>query len=217
MFRNISKNIFKISSYIQKNTKTPNPIFKITTCNTKHTPKMPKYIWNVRKTKNWKSTITKFSFHYISDFHNYYFVNFVSFIYFVYFVFTYIYIYIYIYTYPCRSLYHAMLSVSPLYLCVSFPSCKKLRSQGRRGSLATSGPQSASFVFVARPRCWGYLRPYRLTLGSHPAVTHWSSSKMRTVLLFCKMILGIASVFLSSVSRYGRECWSISCLLGFVD
>ena len=38
-----------------------------------------------------------------------------------------------------------------LYLCLFLPSCKKLRSQGRRGSLATFGIRPASICFLKAP------------------------------------------------------------------
>ena len=48
--RKMSKNIFKVCSHIQKNTKNPNPIFKIAIYFTK-TPKMPKYFANFGKNR----------------------------------------------------------------------------------------------------------------------------------------------------------------------
>ena len=82
----MSKYIFKISSYIQKNTQHPINALKTTIYNTKHTQNAKMHF----NFSNFPPINRKlhFLFYYISNFHNSYFIFFVYSVYFKYFVYS---------------------------------------------------------------------------------------------------------------------------------
>ena len=88
VFRKVSKHIFKISSYIQKDTQNPNPIFKVTIHCTKYAQNA-KLIRQIPQISNFleQSTFQKCQFFilFLYKFHNSYFVTIVYFIYLGYF------------------------------------------------------------------------------------------------------------------------------------